>query len=76
MVDDDDVHRPRLRFQLESELFLQSLLERRSVRVGLEVDTGRQGAIELGVNSIMKSNFPVSPVLSNTGRSTPVISGR
>src|SRR5580692_972350 len=39
---------------------------------GWKFAPGGKGPLNVGVNSITKSNLPVSPVLSSTGRSTPV----
>jgi hypothetical protein len=72
VVDDQNIDRARLRFQLETELILQSLEKRRSCVGRLRSPIGRRGPFGRGVNSMMRSNFPVSPVLSNMGRSTPV----
>ena len=48
MVDDDYIHGTRLRFELEPQLLLKGLQKRRPRFIRLEVDAGRQRAIELG----------------------------
>ena len=48
MIDNEDVYWVRLRYQFEAELLFQSLQKRRPRFIRLEVDAGRQRAIELG----------------------------
>jgi hypothetical protein len=69
VVDYEDFDGAFGRFQLQSELLLKRG-EHARTGIGLALGTREESAFgpgSVGPDSMCKSNFPVSPVLSNTG---------